>query len=104
MSTNPERGCSFCTVIANGTQETSERGLVVVVSDTSPVAKGHLLVLPVRHATDLFGMTEPEVRDAYRTCVTCGRGCWRTTRRSSDMSAARRTSPPWTHSSRWRSH
>jgi len=65
MPTNAD--CSFCTVITNGVQETSERGLVAVVSDTSPVTKGHLLVMPVRHATDLFDMTEAEIGDAHRT-------------------------------------
>jgi diadenosine tetraphosphate (Ap4A) HIT family hydrolase len=62
MASNIE--CPFCAVIAGGAGQAG-RELVAVVTDTSPVTEGHLLVMPVRHIADFFDMTEPEVREAY---------------------------------------
>ena len=39
-------------------------GTVLAVEDRNPVADGHLLVIPRRHATDFFAMTDQEKQDA----------------------------------------
>ena len=41
-------------------------GTVLAVPDASPVAAGHLLVIPRRHATDFFSMTAAEQTDALK--------------------------------------
>jgi diadenosine tetraphosphate (Ap4A) HIT family hydrolase len=40
---------------------------VVVIPDSSPVTKGHRLIVPVRHVVDFFDMNEHELRDAHVT-------------------------------------
>jgi diadenosine tetraphosphate (Ap4A) HIT family hydrolase len=39
--------------------------LVAVIPDAYPVTEGHHLVVPVRHVSDFFEMTDQEVREAY---------------------------------------
>ena len=49
--------CAFCNV---GDRAISENGTVLAIEDLYPVAPGHMLVLPKRHAQDYFSMTEAE--------------------------------------------
>ena len=39
-------------------------GTVLAIEDRNPVADGHLLVIPRRHAIDFFAMTDREKQDA----------------------------------------
>lgn len=57
--------CSFCTAIAGAQGGTSARNLVVVIPDAHPVTEGHHLIVPVRHVSDFFEMTNQEAREAY---------------------------------------
>ncbi|MFS0730420.1 HIT domain-containing protein [Curtobacterium sp. 1P10AnD] len=54
--------CTFCRNIADDSFDvvgSSERALVVL--DRQPINRGHVLVLPRRHAEDLGSLTEEEV-------------------------------------------
>jgi len=55
--------CPFCAEAA-GSNVVETCGSVVAVPDARPVTRGHLLVIPRRHAADLFEMTAEELRDA----------------------------------------
>ena len=48
--------CPFCAEAASGEHVVAEFGTVVAIADTVPVAPGHILIVPRRHATDLFDM------------------------------------------------
>jgi diadenosine tetraphosphate (Ap4A) HIT family hydrolase len=54
-----ESECVFC---AASVQEraVAENGSVIAIRDRFPVTPGHLLVLPRRHAADVFAMTVDE--------------------------------------------
>jgi diadenosine tetraphosphate (Ap4A) HIT family hydrolase len=55
--------CLFCRWIkANKAIET--HGTVAAFKDGYPVTESHLLIIPLRHATDGFSMTEQEIRDS----------------------------------------
>ena len=45
-------------------QAIERNGSVFAVKDKHPVTPGHLLVIPVRHTSDFFAMTEAERTDA----------------------------------------
>ena len=65
-SEQPERTdppCPFCCEDIRS-QATEALGTVLAIEDRNPVADGHLLVIPRRHATDFFDMTDREKRDA----------------------------------------
>jgi len=68
---SPEAGgdaCPLCAEVAWG-NIVEARGAVVAVADARPVSPGHMLVIPRRHAADLFQMTPGELRDALRLLV-----------------------------------
>lgn len=48
--------CLFC----SGLKPVFENDLAVVIADKHPVSKGHLLVIPKRHAVDYFALTAEE--------------------------------------------
>lgn len=39
------------------------------IEDASPVTKGHMLIIPKRHCSDYFDMTDQEIRDANALIV-----------------------------------
>ena len=55
--------CLFCdeTITKNAVERNTS---VIAVRDKYPVTPGHLLVLPIRHVCDVFGMSANERRDA----------------------------------------
>jgi len=55
--------CPFCspTVLARAI---AYHGTVFALDDRYPVTPGHLLIVPRRHVTDWFALTEAERRDA----------------------------------------
>lgn len=56
--------CYFCAPLAADSFEVVVRGdLVVAVLDRHPINPGHLLVLPLRHATDLAALDTREVTE-----------------------------------------
>ena len=57
--------CPFC--YANVKDRiVDEYGSVFAIKDCHPVSDGHLLIIPKRHKTDYFLLTEVENRDADR--------------------------------------
>lgn len=54
-----EAECVFCGDSVQG-RAVAENGSVIAICDRFPVTPGHLLVLPRRHATDVFSMTVDE--------------------------------------------
>ena len=54
-----EPDCPFC---ASDREKVLENRLASVVKDAYPVAEGHLLAIPKRHAPDYFDLGTPEVR------------------------------------------
>jgi ATP adenylyltransferase len=61
--TEPENKCPFCPAAVES--KIVERfGSVIAIEDKNPVTKGHLLVIPVRHAADYFSMSFEEIEDA----------------------------------------
>ena len=59
-----EAACPFCHEATSGQHVVAEFGTVVAIADTMPVSDGHLLIIPRRHALDLFAMTAAEHADA----------------------------------------
>lgn len=55
--------CPFCSFDFQ-TRAVAHNGTVVAVEDKFPVSKGHLLVIPRRHANDYFDMTGLERQNA----------------------------------------
>lgn len=67
--------CTFCRNIAAGSFDvvgSSERALVVL--DRQPINRGHVLVLPRRHAEDLASLTEEEVVEVALLAHRADRG------------------------------
>jgi ATP adenylyltransferase len=65
-----EGECVFCRLAASGPPSPDSgvvwRGeLTFAVLNAYPYASGHLLVMPVRHAPELEGLTEPESADLW---------------------------------------
>jgi ATP adenylyltransferase len=60
---NPD--CLFCRWIRQE-RDIVRRGTVAAFNDGYPVTDGHMLIVPLRHATDWFAMTAIEVRDSER--------------------------------------
>ena len=57
-----ERPCPFCERIAAGKVEAESR-LAVAFPDGFPVSNGHFLVVPRRHESDFFALTQAEQED-----------------------------------------
>ncbi len=62
--------CPFCHEANSGKHVIAECGTVVAIPDAVPVAEGHLLIIPRRHAADLFAMTAAEQADAMTLAGT----------------------------------
>ena len=61
MSTKPD--CLFCSEAIISTK-IDELGSVFAILDKYPVTEGHTLIIPYRHTTDYFSMTDKERKDA----------------------------------------
>lgn len=55
-------GCPFCDL---GSRIVAQNDLAVAVRDLEPVSRGHTLVIPKRHCTSFFDLTEDEVRACH---------------------------------------
>lgn len=65
LYTQPD--CRFCpNKLKNLHRKVEDHGSLWVVEDKYPVSEGHHLIIPKRHTTDWFSMTETERRDADR--------------------------------------
>ncbi|MEA3232598.1 MAG: HIT family protein [Thermodesulfobacteriota bacterium] len=58
-----DHNCLFCQWIAER-EPVETMGTVAAFNDGYPVTEGHLLIVPLRHTTDGFSMTEQELRDS----------------------------------------
>jgi ATP adenylyltransferase len=56
--------CLFCQWIREKTA-TARVGTVAAFKEGYPVTAGHLLIVPLRHTTDWFGMTGRELNDSH---------------------------------------
>ena len=66
-----EDGCLFCDVqtIDRG-RVVAENSLAYAIRDGFPVTEGHSLVIPMRHVSDYFGLTQPEINAVKRLALT----------------------------------
>jgi len=61
---NADDTCDFCTNISDGTFDVVARGRgVIAVLDRHPINRGHVLVLPTRHAADLAALHREEITE-----------------------------------------
>ncbi|WP_161578561.1 HIT family protein [Plantibacter flavus] len=61
---NADDACGFCTNITEGTFDVVARGTgVIAVLDRHPINRGHVLVLPTRHAPDLTALHPTEISE-----------------------------------------
>jgi diadenosine tetraphosphate (Ap4A) HIT family hydrolase len=58
---NPEN-CPFCQL---GARLVAENELAAALRDREPASKGHTLVVPKRHCTSFFDLTDAEVAACY---------------------------------------
>lgn len=63
MSESGPSKCPFCHIPPERIIDGNE--LAFVVADAFPVSPGHMLIIPRRHLTDLFDLTETEVVAVY---------------------------------------
>lgn len=76
--TGTDDGCVFCAIAASGSPSPDNgmvwRGqLTFAVLNAYPYASGHLLVLPLRHVSDLEELTEEESAELWSTTGTAVR-------------------------------
>ncbi len=60
-----QQECPFCDIPASSL--VSDSALCYSISDSNPVATGHLLIIPKRHVSDYFDLHQPERNDIERT-------------------------------------
>lgn len=58
----PPSTCPFCDL---GSRIVAQNDLAVAVRDLEPVSRGHTLVIPKRHCTSFFELTEEEASACY---------------------------------------
>jgi len=63
MPAKPRADCPFCRPDTQA-QAVETCGSCLAIPDRAPVSEGHLLIIPARHAADLFDMTDEELTDA----------------------------------------
>ena len=69
-------GCRFC-----GSKYQKERNVIsnehfFANFDDNPVTRGHMKIIPKRHADSFFDMSDAEVMAAFGILREC-RGCWK---------------------------
>jgi histidine triad (HIT) family protein len=54
----PDRGCTFCAIVrrTSAAEIVAENPASVAFMDAEPAAFGHVLVVPKRHATDIWSL------------------------------------------------
>ena len=57
--------CLFCEIFSQKDQILFESEFFFVVADSSPVNKGHTLIIPKRHQTDIFTLNAEEWEDLF---------------------------------------
>ena len=62
-----ESGCPFCEIPTSTLL--SERVLCYSIYDSSPVASGHVLIIPKRHISDYFDLYQPELNAIQRLLI-----------------------------------
>ena len=60
---NKKTSCPFCDKKTRN-RFIKEFNTVAAFEDSSPVSKGHILIIPKRHCPDYFHMTDEELSDA----------------------------------------
>jgi len=63
MSESEPSDCPFCCIPVERVIDGNE--LAFVIADAFPVSPGHTLIVPRRHLTDFFDLTEAEVVAVY---------------------------------------
>ncbi len=64
-SVDQSQACVFCERIASG-QIKAENELAVAIADAFPVTAGHTLVVPRRHVTEFFDLSDDEQEAVWR--------------------------------------
>lgn len=61
------RPCPFCEISVNDKDSriTGENRLAFVIRDGFPISKGHTLIIPKRHVTSFFNVTEDERQELF---------------------------------------
>jgi histidine triad (HIT) family protein len=75
------RDCVFCRIAAGQARGSTvfENGRVLAFMDTSPVRRGHVLVIPKAHRAQIWDMADAEFAAAYRALPTLVRALARAT-------------------------
>ncbi|MGA7847133.1 MAG: HIT family protein [Thermoplasmata archaeon] len=83
----PKPPCIFCQIVAGraSAHKIYEDEGTLAFLDLFPITRGHVLVIPKRHADRLTDLREDEYGDLFRTLVTV---CRRTERLSRDYNVA----------------
>jgi histidine triad (HIT) family protein len=73
--------CVFCRIVAGQAPASTvfEGGRVLAFMDSSPVRRGHLLVIPKAHRAQIWAMADAEFAAVYRTLPTLVRALARAT-------------------------
>lgn len=73
-------GCVFCRIVAGQAPASTvfEDGRMLAFMDTSPVRRGHVLVIPKAHRAQIWDMTDAEFAAVYRPLPTLVRALART--------------------------
>lgn len=70
MNTDLNNPCKFCEILEKGTREIiHESEYFFVIQDSFPVNKGHSLVIPKRHQSDLFSLDKTEWIDLQESIL-----------------------------------
>ena len=72
--------CLFCKIVAGEVPATivAEDERTVSFMDINPATRGHALVVPREHATDLLGVGEEDLADGENLLNSCGSAAWQT--------------------------
>ncbi|MBR9707479.1 MAG: HIT family protein [Candidatus Diapherotrites archaeon] len=69
MTMSTMTNCLFCKIVAGEipAEKVYENEKTFVFMDLNPVSKGHMLVIPKEHATDIFDLNEDVAREILPT-------------------------------------
>lgn len=62
-----QQKCIFCNLLAEKTHVLYENETLFVLADKFPLSRGHLLVIPKRHAAYLHELCADDLRDVFST-------------------------------------
>lgn len=63
MDTRMDTTCFFCDLLSDGARTIIETTYFFTVLDNFPINKGHTLIIPKRHSTDIFSLKTEEWED-----------------------------------------